>query len=101
MYNWITFLYSKNYHSTVNQLYINKTLKNEGKKQCGKQTNKKDTIKNVNTNKPKKWEKIISTHINKKEVLKLSKQQGKSHKHILHRRCYMSGLYMKTCRPYE
>lgn len=32
MYNWITFLYSKNYHSTVNQLYINKTLKNEGKK---------------------------------------------------------------------
>ena len=27
MYNWITFLYSGNFHNIVNQLYLNKTLK--------------------------------------------------------------------------
>ena len=29
IYNWITLLYSRNYHNMVNQLYFNKTLKNE------------------------------------------------------------------------
>jgi len=29
MYNWITLLYSRNYHNIVNQLYCNKTLKKE------------------------------------------------------------------------
>ena len=28
-YNWITLLYSRNYQNIVNQLYCNKTLKNE------------------------------------------------------------------------
>ena len=32
MYDCITLLYSGNYHYTVNQLYFNKTLKNEKKK---------------------------------------------------------------------
>ena len=32
MYNWIALLYSKNYHKLVNQLYFNKTSKNEKKK---------------------------------------------------------------------
>ena len=29
MYDWVTLLYSRNWHNVVNQLYINKTLKNE------------------------------------------------------------------------
>ena len=33
MYNWITLLYIRNYQSIVNQLYFNKTLKNEKTKQ--------------------------------------------------------------------
>ena len=33
MYNWITSLYSRNYHNIINQLYFNKTLKNEKKGQ--------------------------------------------------------------------
>ena len=32
MYNWITLLYSKNYHNIVNQLYLKKTLKMEKNK---------------------------------------------------------------------
>ena len=31
MYNRITLLYSRNYHNIVNQLYLNKTLKNKKK----------------------------------------------------------------------
>ena len=31
MDNWITLLYSRNYPNIVNQLHINKTLKNENK----------------------------------------------------------------------
>ena len=31
MYNWITLLYSRNYHNLVNQIYINQTLKSEKK----------------------------------------------------------------------
>ena len=27
VYNWITLLYSRNYHNIVNQLYFNKTLR--------------------------------------------------------------------------
>ena len=33
IYNWITLLYSRNYHNIVNQLYFNKTLKMD-KKEC-------------------------------------------------------------------
>ena len=33
MYNWITLLYSRNYDNIVNQLYFNKTLKNDKKKE--------------------------------------------------------------------
>lgn len=29
--NWITLLYSRNYYNLVNQLYLNKSLKNEEK----------------------------------------------------------------------
>ena len=32
IYKWITLLCSRNYHSLVNRLYFNKTLKNERKK---------------------------------------------------------------------
>ena len=32
MHNWITWLYSRNYLNIVNQLYFNKTFKNEKKK---------------------------------------------------------------------
>ena len=31
MYNWLTLLCGRNYHYNVNQLYLNKTLKNEKK----------------------------------------------------------------------
>ena len=38
MYNLITLLYNRNYHTIVNQLYFNTTLKNEeGKKKKRKQ----------------------------------------------------------------
>ena len=32
MYDWVTFLYSRNRHRIVNQLYFKKKLKFEGKK---------------------------------------------------------------------
>ena len=32
MYNWVTMLYSRNWHNVVNQLYFNK-IKNKNKKQ--------------------------------------------------------------------
>ena len=38
MYNWVTLLYSRNYYNTVNQLYFNKTLKNEKRKKKQAQT---------------------------------------------------------------
>ena len=42
MYNLITLLYNRNYHTIVNQLYFNTTLKNEeGKKKKKKTTHPK------------------------------------------------------------
>ena len=40
MYNWITLLHSRNYHNTVNQLYFNRTVKNEKKKKKEKEERK-------------------------------------------------------------
>ena len=37
MYNWITLLYSRNYHNIVNELYFNKILKNEKKNRARKE----------------------------------------------------------------
>ena len=36
MYNWITLLYSRNYHNILNQLYPNETLKIKGKSKWNK-----------------------------------------------------------------
>ena len=33
MHNWITLLYSRNYYDLVNQLYVNKTLKKEKRRE--------------------------------------------------------------------